>query len=131
MLQMHEQIDDGLQYCEDCDRFGFEKFCGQCGRRFVGHEYTWRNCPNEECRARVTTEYCPYCGTHVVTDFIRDVEAGTFDWEGLGAVATSKLRAAVGRNPEFGKMIAGKHYTESPDVMKAIEATWGVKEAEE
>lgn len=76
---MQRQLDDGLQWCAPCDRFGHHTYCGNCGKRYVGGELTWRKCPNRDCGATVTTDWCPLCGKQVASDRLRSFEQGTVD----------------------------------------------------
>ena len=73
---MQHQIDSGLRFCGACEAFGWHEHCGKCGRRFDGAHL--RECSG--CQSRVSTTFCVFCGTRVVTPFLLRFEAGQVDW---------------------------------------------------
>lgn len=97
---MQQQLDAGLQLCEPCDTFGWHTFCGECGKRYVGRELRWRECPGHGCRARVTTEFCPLCGTLVAGEFLRKLEKGLVDWKAESRAAAEAARVFLRRFPD-------------------------------
>lgn len=114
---MQGLIDDGIQYCEPCDSFGRQRFCGHCGQRFVGRELEWRECPGENCRALVSTDYCPLCGEQVA---LPDV-----DWEAMSAHATSIMTRLVQARPDVAQLIAGSETPQNQDLVSALNSVFG------
>jgi hypothetical protein len=79
---MQDLIDQGIVWCARCEEPGKKEFefCGGCGKRYYDAEP--RDCPNADCKAkRVTTTFCPLCGTQVVTDYLLRWERGEVDLE--------------------------------------------------
>ena len=100
-LGMQAEIDAGLQYCEPCDEWGWHTFCGYCGRRYLGHDREWRRCPNRECRASVSTDWCPMCGTQVSSEKLRQFERGEIDLEAESQRAMAELEKLYQARPDL------------------------------
>ena len=96
---MQLQIDAGLQWCPPCETFGWHAFCGRCGRRYVGGDLTWRECP--QCDRIVSTDYCPVCGASVADDFIRSLEDGTLDVAAEEKIAAGILEKFYKAQPQW------------------------------
>jgi hypothetical protein len=119
---MQDAIDDGIRWCEHCDVFGRHDFCGGCGRRYFGGDLIWRECPNRDCKAKVTTDWCPVCGELVVDDFFRRLERGEVDVEEEGQVAGGVLRQMIARRPDIASDLYGHPAPIGRGVMSLAEA---------
>lgn len=89
-MVLQTEIDDGVRYCRACDRFGFDRFCGHCGSRYVGADRTWRTC--EKCHAEVATDWCSRCGYPVADETLKRFERGDIDVRAEEAMANDALR---------------------------------------
>lgn len=121
---MQHQIDAGLHWCERCDEPGFQRFCGQCGRRFLGGDRKWRLCPNETCHATAATDFCPLCGTEIVCAFLEQLEAGTVDIVAENALASDLVARLHQARPDLcGPGMGGD--TVSRSLTAAVNAGFG------
>ena len=106
-LHMQLEIDRGLQYCAPCAQWGFNDYCGACGKRYRGRDATWRTCPNRSCRAEVTTDWCVVCGTRVSSDRLREFERGTVDVAAEEAHAANLLDRFRAMRPDLSPARSG------------------------
>jgi hypothetical protein len=98
---MQEQLDQGLQYCTDCDRFGSQTFCGHCGRRFRGAELEWRECP--QCKATVASQFCSLCGEQVWSEYLKQWERGGINLVAEGQRARKILDRMIAQVPRLAE----------------------------
>lgn len=99
-MVLQSEIDDGIHYCKGCERFGFDRFCGHCGNRYVGADRSWRTC--EKCRAEVATDWCSLCGYPVADETLKRFERGDIDIHAEEAMASDALQrfyADTGKEP--------------------------------
>lgn len=117
---MQVAIDGGLEWCTRCDRGGYHTFCGGCGRRFLGYDRTWTECG--VCKRLVPTDWCPFCGFNVKSEFLRDVMAGRVDWNARiedARNSVAKIHRMLGLTPKMHK---------PPSILEAVRATFPPKE---
>lgn len=105
---MQSHIDKGLQYCDLCDDFGANTFCGKCGKRYVGRELTWRTCNN--CKSEVSTDYCSMCSFHVAPQLLKDWEDGKVDIK-------KELEVAQGIMDKINKSLENSNVTNLADAL--------------
>lgn len=124
-VAMQIKIDGGLRMCSKCRQFGYGKFCGVCGKRMIGCDLKWNECP--ECKADVPTQYCEFCGVMVVDIISEKLESGEWDFDMLAKKASSVLMQAAESNKILGQALglSGGGHGNRPDVVDMINAGFG------
>jgi hypothetical protein len=118
---MQDLIDQGILWCARCEEPGKKdfEFCGGCGKRYYDAEP--RDCPNADCKAkRVTTTFCPLCGTQVVTDYLLRWERGEVDLEAESAHAATIVDAIIKRHPSIGPQLREGYRESAEDLARAV-----------
>lgn len=107
-MSVQAQIDDGMQYCADCDQFGFLTFCGRCGRRYHGHGLERRKCAN--CSLEVAEhEFCPRCGEQLASEYLRRWERGEVNLLSEGQRAKAILEQMMKASPRLAVHLYPTH----------------------